>query len=155
MLFLAQYILTQNITLSNLASTFASETIDPSQYFNSTTPVTITGATTGVTAVVIGFDAATSTDQPTLYLRYVNTGTDNVTNVFADGENISADAGITTPQHIHLVLHLLQHSLHFLVQLQDQVQQILQVLVVLLLEEVVHFILKLVFTIFVVSLLLV
>ena len=27
-----------------LASTFASETIDPSQYFNSTTPVTITGA---------------------------------------------------------------------------------------------------------------
>ena len=78
-----------------LASTFASETIDPSQYFNATTPVTITGATTGVTAVVIGFDAATSTDQPTLYLRYLATGTDNVTRVFADGENISANAGIT------------------------------------------------------------
>ena len=78
-----------------LASTFTSETVDPSQYFNSTTPVTITGATTGVSAVVIGFDVATSTDQPTLYLRYVNTGTDNVTNVFADGENISSDAGVT------------------------------------------------------------
>ena len=78
-----------------LASTFASENVDPSQYYNATTPVTITGETTGVTAIVIGFDAATSTDQPTLYLRYVNTGTDNVTNVFADGENISADAGIT------------------------------------------------------------
>ena len=78
-----------------LASTFASETIDPSQYFNATTPVTITGATTGVSAVVIGFDVATTTDQPTLYLRYLNSGTDNVTNVFADGENISSDAGVT------------------------------------------------------------
>jgi hypothetical protein len=78
-----------------LASTFASETINPSQYFSSTTPVTITGATSGVSAVVIGFDVATTTDQPTLYLRYVNSGTDNVTNVFADGENISSDAGVT------------------------------------------------------------
>ena len=78
-----------------LASTFASETIDPSQYFNSTTPVTITGATTGVTAIVVGFDAATTTDQPTLYIRYVKSGTDNETSFFADGENISADAGVT------------------------------------------------------------
>ena len=54
-----------------LASTFASETIDPSQYYSATSPVTITGATTGVTATVVGFDAATSTDQPTLYIRYI------------------------------------------------------------------------------------
>ena len=78
-----------------LASTFSSETVDPSQYYNATTPVTITGATTGVTAQVIGFTAATSTDQPLLHLDYVKTGTDNVTTVFADGENISANAGIT------------------------------------------------------------
>jgi len=78
-----------------LASTFTSETVDPSQYFNSTTPVTITGATTGVTAVVVGFDAATTTEQPTLYIRYLATGTDNITASFADGENISANAGIT------------------------------------------------------------
>ena len=78
-----------------LASTFASETIDPSQYFSATNPVTITGETTGVTAIVIGFDAATTTDQPTLYLQYQKSGTDNVTKVFADGENISADTGIT------------------------------------------------------------
>ena len=78
-----------------LASTFGSETVDPSQYYNATTPVTITGATTGVTAQVIGFTAATSTDQPLLHLDYVKTGTDNVTTVFADGENISADTGIT------------------------------------------------------------
>ena len=78
-----------------LASTFASETVDPSQYFNSTTPVTITGATSGVTAVVVGFDIATSTDQPTLYVRYLATGTDNETGFFADGENISSNAGVT------------------------------------------------------------
>ena len=57
--------------------------------------MTITGATSGVTAVVVGFDVATSTDQPTLYLRYLNSGTDNLTNAFVDGENISADAGVT------------------------------------------------------------
>ena len=78
-----------------LATTFASETVDPSQYYSSSTPVTITGATSGVTAVVIGYDVATTTDQPTLYIRYVKTGTDNVTKVFADGENISANTGVT------------------------------------------------------------
>ena len=78
-----------------LASTFGGETIDPSQYYSTTTPVTITGATSGVTAVVIGYDAATTSDQPTLYVRYLGTGTDNATAVFADGENISANTGIT------------------------------------------------------------
>ena len=90
-----QSVLNTNYYSLKLASTFTSETVDPSQYFNSTTPVTITGATTGVTAVVVGFDVATTTDQPTLYLRYLSTGTDNVTNVFADGENISSNAGVT------------------------------------------------------------
>jgi len=78
-----------------LASTFGQETIDVSQYYNETTPVTITGNTTGVSAQVVGFDLATTTDQPTLYLRYTNTGTDNVTGVFSDGETISADISIT------------------------------------------------------------
>ena len=78
-----------------LATTFGGETVDPSQYFNATTPVTITGATSGVNAKVIGFAAATATDQPTLFIAYEKTGTDNETVVFADGEDISASAGIT------------------------------------------------------------
>ena len=78
-----------------LASTFAGETIDPSQYYSATTPVTLTGATTGVTATVIGFDVATTTDKPTLYLRYIAAGTDGETLVFADGENISSNYGVT------------------------------------------------------------
>ena len=78
-----------------LASTFAGETVDPSQYYSTTTPVTLTGATTGVTATVIGFDVATTTDQPTLFLRYIASGTDGVANIFADGENVSANYGVT------------------------------------------------------------
>ena len=78
-----------------LASTFASEEIDPSQFYDATNPVTITGATTGVKAYVTGFQAGTATTQPILYLNYYKTGSDNSTIVFADGENITADKAIT------------------------------------------------------------
>ena len=78
-----------------LASTFANETINPAQYYNTTTPVIITGATSGVTAQVVGYDVASTTDQPTLFLKYLKTGTDGEENAFLDGENISANAGIT------------------------------------------------------------
>ena len=74
-----------------LASTFATETIDPEQYYNATTPVIITGVTSGVTAQVLGFDAATTTDQPTLYLKYLKSGSDGYQKSFQDGENISAN----------------------------------------------------------------
>ena len=49
------------MTNVQLASTFAGETIDLKQYFNATTPVIITGATSGVKAKVIGYQDATST----------------------------------------------------------------------------------------------
>ena len=78
-----------------LASTFNAEQVDPSQYFNEDTPVTITGATTGVTAKVVGFKDGTTTEQPLLYLSYERSGSDFETTVFADGENISANTAIT------------------------------------------------------------
>ena len=78
-----------------LENTFSGETIDPSQYFNADTPILITGATTGVTAKVVGFTAATATEQPLLHIAYEATGTDFETFSFVDGENISANAGIT------------------------------------------------------------
>ena len=78
-----------------LATNYAGETVDPSQYYNATTPVTITGATTGVTARVVGYAAATTTDQPTLFINYDGSGTDNEARLFADGENITANVGIT------------------------------------------------------------
>jgi hypothetical protein len=85
----------QSYNSLKLASTFNSEQVDPSQYYNEDTPVTITGATTGVTAKVIGFKAATTTEQPLLYISYERSGSDFETTVFADGENISANTTIT------------------------------------------------------------
>ena len=78
-----------------LASTFAGETIVPSQYYNSTSPVIITGATTGLKARVIGVQEATATTQPILIIQYLNTGSDFQTAFFSDGENLSADVAIT------------------------------------------------------------
>ena len=84
-----------DVATLKLTSTFSGESIDPSQYFNADTPILITGATTGVTAKVVGFTAGTSTEQPLLHVAYEATGSDFETSVFADGENISANAGIT------------------------------------------------------------
>ena len=86
---------TQSYYSLKLASTFNGEQIDPSQYYNVDSPITITGATTGVTAKVIGFKSATTTDQPLLYVSYERAGSDFTTTVFADGENITANTAIT------------------------------------------------------------
>tara|TARA_R110002074_G_scaffold108327_1_gene233776 strand:+ start:1663 stop:5673 length:4011 start_codon:yes stop_codon:yes gene_type:complete len=78
-----------------LANTFNNIQIDPSQYFNVDSPTTITGVESGVTAKVIGFKAATTTDQALLYLSYERAGTDFETVVFEDGEEITANTTIT------------------------------------------------------------
>ena len=88
---------TSNIEKRNtlkLATQFGGESVDPSKYYNATTPVVITGATTGVKAEVIGFQAGSTTEQPLLFINYQRAGTDNVTAEFADGENITASVAI-------------------------------------------------------------
>jgi hypothetical protein len=77
-----------------LATQFGGESVDPSKYYNADTPVVITGATTGVKAEVIGFQAGSTTEQPLLFVNYQRAGTDNSTGVFADGENITASVAI-------------------------------------------------------------
>ena len=79
----------------NLTSTFGSEDVVPAQYYNATTPVIVTGATSGVEAEVIGYKDGTSTTQPTLYVKYTKTGSDFATETFSDSENISANVSIT------------------------------------------------------------
>ena len=91
LLYLANYLTQMIFQHYNLHQLLSSEEIDPSQFFDSTNPVTITGVTSGVKAYVTGFQAATATTQPILYLNYYKTGSDNSTTVFADGENITAD----------------------------------------------------------------
>ena len=82
-------------TSIQLASTFGGEDVVVAQYLNTTTPVTITGATSGVKARVIGVEAGTSTTQPRLYIQYTEAGTDNETTTFSNSENIIADASVT------------------------------------------------------------
>ncbi len=82
-------------TSIQLASTFGGEDVVVAQYLNTTTPVIITGATSGVKATVIGVEAGTSTTQPRLYIQYTESGTDNETTTFSNSENIIADASVT------------------------------------------------------------
>ena len=67
------------VTFSNqyqsvrLNATFNEESIDPAQYVNPETFVTLTGETSGVTAEVIGYAAAgDATTQPLLYVKYIS-----------------------------------------------------------------------------------
>ena len=46
-------------------------------------------------AKVIGYLEATATSQPALVIQYINTGSDNETQTFADSENISANVSIS------------------------------------------------------------
>src|SRR6056300_1672971 len=54
----------------------------------------ITGTTSGVVAEVIQAVAATTEDPITLFVKYIRTGSDNVTTVFQNGERISANGTV-------------------------------------------------------------
>ena len=79
-----------------------------SDYLSSYVGGIITGATSGITARVVGFDEATTTDSPTLYVKYIASATNTVsatgsvgastmgvTNRFVDGETIKLDKVLT------------------------------------------------------------
>ena len=51
---------------------------------------TLTGGTSGVVADVVNFVATDSTDPDTLFVKYRNSGTDNVSDKFTDGETITS-----------------------------------------------------------------
>jgi len=90
-----QISLQPQLAFVKLENSFSSETIKLAQYLNTATPVTLTGATTGVKAKVHFIVEPTTEDPPVLYVQYIASGTDNTTLVFANGENLSADVGIT------------------------------------------------------------
>ncbi|MDG1314760.1 MAG: DUF4815 domain-containing protein, partial [Flavobacteriaceae bacterium] len=51
---------------------------------------TLTGGTSGVVADVVNFEATDGTDPDTLFVKYRNSGTDNASNVFTDGETLTS-----------------------------------------------------------------
>ena len=85
-----------------LNSTFAG--VDISSYISSYEDKIITGATSGVKAQVIAAVAADSSssaelsggDPITLFVKYIQTGNDKITEVFQNGENISADGAVSS-----------------------------------------------------------
>ena len=80
-----------------LQSTFGSGTV--ATYLDQYDGAIITGATSGVTAKVIGYVVADSTtgDPDTLFVKYQTPSTsDNATATFTDGESISANKAISS-----------------------------------------------------------
>ena len=50
----------------------------------------VTGGTSGVVADVVAAVATDVTDPDTLFVKYKNSGTDNVSNKFTDGESLTS-----------------------------------------------------------------
>ena len=53
----------------------------------------VVGGTSGVSADVVNVVATDGTDPDTLFVKYRNSGTDNVSSVFTDGETLTSSAG--------------------------------------------------------------
>ena len=53
---------------------------------------TLTGGTSGVVADVVNFVATDGTDPDTLFVKYRNSGTDNASTKFTDGETLTSGA---------------------------------------------------------------
>jgi len=53
----------------------------------------VVGGTSGVAADVVNVVATDGTDPDTLFVKYRNSGTDNASNVFTDGETLTSSAG--------------------------------------------------------------
>ena len=51
---------------------------------------TLTGGTSGVVADVVNYVATDGTDPDTLFVKYRNSGTDNASNGFTDGETLTS-----------------------------------------------------------------
>ena len=64
-------------------------------YLNSLVGTTITGATSGVKAKVLQVVAAEGSDPNTLYVKYIDSGTNNTGQVFTGGEELSNDSSPT------------------------------------------------------------
>lgn len=79
-----------NVSLIKIQNTYAGNNVD--SYINEFLGQTITGSS-GTTATVFFVSPATSTDPHILYVKYTNSGTDNVTKTFVESEVITAVNG--------------------------------------------------------------
>ena len=83
-----------NYDFVKIESSFTHSTagsLNADDYLDEFVGTTITGDTNGVTAEVLQVVAAAGSDPATLYIRYTNSGTNNTTSVFANGEEIRSN----------------------------------------------------------------
>ena len=66
-------------------------TLNSDTYLNNLVGTTITGATSGVRAKVLQVVAAEGSDPNTLYVKYIDSGTNNTAQVFSGAEELSND----------------------------------------------------------------
>ena len=72
-----------------LSSGLGGGSVIPDNYYDEAIGKTLTGLTSGVTAIVLDATAAASGDPLTLFIKYNSSGTDNETQVFDPEEEIS------------------------------------------------------------------
>ena len=60
----------------------------------------VVGQTTGVKALVVNYAFATDTDEPTIYVKYLNSGTDGTTTSFSSSEVLITEDGLISIQAI-------------------------------------------------------
>ena len=60
----------------------------------------VVGQTTGVRASIVNYALATDTDAPTIYVKYLNSGTDGTTTTFSSSEVLITENGLTSVQAI-------------------------------------------------------
>lgn len=79
-----------------IQSTFNSVSVAPQLQDMIDNEVILIGQTTGVTAKIINFTESTDTDELTIYVKYIASGTDGTASVFAQNEELFSDE--TTPR---------------------------------------------------------
>jgi hypothetical protein len=82
----------KNFNYVKLVSTYNSVDIDVTDYLNRE----LIGATSGIRAKVVLTDVATDTDPPTLYVKYLDSGTSRTANAFTAAEVIQTNDSNTT-----------------------------------------------------------
>lgn len=82
----------KNFNYVKLESLYDSNAIDVSDFLNRP----IIGQSSGVQAKVVLTAAAEDSDPPTIFVKYLDSGTNNTTNVFQTGEVIQTNDGNTT-----------------------------------------------------------
>jgi hypothetical protein len=72
-----------------LQPTFNGVSVD--NYIEEIVGFTVVGGTTGVKGKVVAVTTSTSTDSPTIYIKYLQSGTNNITKTFTDNEILTTE----------------------------------------------------------------